>query len=91
MSDRQTLDVFVRLCADRDKECREISFPIPEGISQKDLLDYGYAIDGNEATRSVVAYTDDDDNYVPLSEALNDAQRQMVTWLGEHGFDVTFK
>jgi hypothetical protein len=93
MTDSQTepVDVFVRLCGDRrPDECRELSFRIPDGVSQAELLEAGYAIDGHSATKSVVDY-EEEGQYVPLSEALRDAQLELVKWFGERDREVVFK
>jgi len=93
MTDSQTdtVTVFVRLCGEGQKECRELSFRIPEGISQAELLDEGYAIDGHSATYAVTPYHQNDDEYVPLADALLFAQRRLVTWLDNRGYGVIFK
>jgi len=54
------------------------------------LLDQGFAIDGHAATKSVVAYYAEGE-YVPLSDALLEVQRHLVTWLAERGHEVQFK
>ena len=85
MTDSQTntVLVYVRLCGDDpNRECREISFKIPDKLPQKDLLDEGFAIDGNSASKSIVSFVTGDGVYVPLSEALLDFQRDLATSQG---------
>lgn len=95
-SKTEAVTVYVRLCADREEDCRELGFRIPKGITQLELLNAdvngGFAIDGNSATTSVVAYTEDlTGTYVPLSDALRACQLELVSWLSERGYDVEFK
>ena len=94
MSDRKALDVYVRLGSgggdEGDDTVREISFQIPEGVSQAVLLDHDYAIDGNSAVKSVEAHKNGFEQY-SLAESLADEEKTLVEWLGEKGFDVVFK
>jgi len=85
----QTILVYVRLCGG-DEDCREISFNIPEGMSQRDLLDHGFAIDGREAVKTVVTVKDNY-NHVPVARALREAQVALVQWLGDLGYEIEFK
>ena len=87
MTDRKTIDVYIRLCKENREDCREITFRIPDGISQEEVLDRGYAIDGNEALRQVP----DSDTAPALAEALRDEQYGLRAWLGEYGYEVTFR
>jgi len=95
MSDAQqtnVVDVYVRLSDDDRSDMREISFKIPAKLSQKDMLEAGFSIDGHSAARAVMAYTDDvADQYVPLQDALRDAQLELIGWLGQRGYAVNFK
>jgi hypothetical protein len=85
-----TIRVYVRLGNGSDKPVRELSFKIPSDIDQEDLLEYGFAIDGHTATLAVKAYTDEDGDFIPLSEALHDAQEEIVEWFDERDYDVVF-
>jgi hypothetical protein len=90
-SQSETVVVYVRLCGDgRSDECRELSFQIPDGISQIELLEEGWAIDGNSATSSVVDY-EEDGQYVPLSRVLRMRQLNLVKWFKKRGYEVEFQ
>jgi hypothetical protein len=95
MTDVQTrtvVDVYVRLCgAGGGEECREMGFRIPGGVEQADLLQAGFALDGNSASKSVVPFHTQNGNYVPLMEALHEEQQALVLWLGERGHTVRFR
>jgi hypothetical protein len=91
MTDRQKLTVHVTLGNGDDDRIRELSFRIPDNITQKDLLDYGFAIDGNSATVAARQYVDGDGELVPLAEALRDEQVRVLEWLGERGYEVNFR
>lgn len=86
-SQTNTVLVYVRLCGDdASRECREISFKIPDKLSQKDLLEEGFAIDGNSAMKAVTPYDD-----FQLSDVLHNSQLDLVKWLGQRGYAVEFK
>jgi hypothetical protein len=88
-AERERVRVFVRLCGEGQDNCRELSFHIPSGLSQMELLDAGFAIDGHSATKSAVwgEYSE----HLSMSDALLEAQRDLVAWLAERGYDVEFK
>jgi len=89
----KTIEVYVRLGNGPEDPVREMSIRnVPPEITQKALLDFGFAFDGNAAVSSVSAYTDDDTGrYVPLAEALREEQRGLVEWFGTFGYEVMFK
>jgi len=90
MTDRKKIqvDVYVRL--DASETGREVSFRIPDDIPQHELLDKGYAIDGNSALTGVSAYGTGED-FVSLADALREQQQSLRTWLDEKGYTVVFK
>lgn len=65
MTDSKTVTVYVRLGATKDS--RELTFKIPAGISTSELLDKGFAIDGNEAVTGIgpihSSYNDPEDGW----------------------------
>ena len=84
------LAVYVRLGA--DDSTRTITFKIPTGATQGEILSHGYAIDGNEATMEVAAVRGDRDTEPQtLFAVLRDQQLALVEWMKEKGFDVEFK
>jgi hypothetical protein len=89
-TDGKPIRVYVRLGNGSDVPARELSFRIPSDIDQEDLLEYGFAIDGNSATLAVKSHTDEDGEFIPLSEALHDAQEDLIDWFDEQGYDVVF-
>ena len=85
------LRAFSALYKKEEEATREISFQIPEGVSQSELLEHGFAIDGNSASSGVKAYFDDVvRETISLTEALHDEQVDLVKWLKEKGYDVEF-
>ena len=71
---------------------RELSFRIPDGIKQADLLAEGWAIDGHSALYGVAAHTEDvTGRWVSMAEELLDTQRYVVKFLGDKGFEVRFR
>ena len=88
----QVITVYVRLCDNNDEDpCREISFKIPEGVSQHDVLERGYAIDGNRVLKQVEGFFDvRSGEGVRLADALRDEQLALMAWLGKLGFSVVF-
>lgn len=92
--------IYVRR-GEKDQE-RTIAFRIPERINSLDLLEQGFALDGNQAIFTVGWVYDEN---VPgsgyydapfgkygetLSSALNTAQRELVRYLREQGFEPKF-
>src|SRR6185295_18541324 len=50
----KTVTIYVRLGDGQNREeQRELSFKVPEGIDSLDLLDMGFALDGNRAVFTV--------------------------------------
>jgi hypothetical protein len=105
MTDRKIMPVYVRQGAHEDE--RTIAFRIPEDIPAKDLLDAGFAIDGNSAVLSVtretypsefddLSFRDGDlskaiEDGRTLTKALRDCQQALVAWLDARGYDVEFR
>ena len=75
--------VYVRLSG---TDGREVSFRIPESISQRELLDEGFAIDGTSASQTV--YASDE---FSLSDMLRDRELELIAWFSEKGYEVEFK
>lgn len=91
MSDRKRVELYVRLGSNRDEGERELSFQIPEGLSQKDLLDHGFAVDGNSALMGITSYEDPDGGRtVSMAAALHEVQEDVMRWLTAKGYDVVF-
>ena len=87
LSTRKAIIVYVRLCdGDEQAPCREMSFRIPQGITQSDLLEAGWALDGHSAVKTVIPFEDG-----WLADALLSEQRELIAWLGKHGYSVEFK
>lgn len=87
------IEVFVRLGDGRD-DVRQLSFKPPRGRAwgARDLLAAGFAIDGNEATCAVTAWTDPrTGEYHPLAKELRRKQLELVKWFEERQTDVIFK
>jgi hypothetical protein len=96
--------IYVRLTERADKldaDERLISFRIPEGVDPMELLDEGFAIDGNQAVFTVAEVFDEGTEHPcfdapfgergeTLSRALATAQRELVSYLREHGFQPQF-
>ena len=83
--------VYVR--EGESEDVRTLSFRPPEGISQTELLDRGYAIDGNSAVYRVSATPDGGPNNeaTALMANLLFAERDLVAWLGGLGHKVEFR
>jgi hypothetical protein len=80
--------------ADADDDARRVSFRLPESengpsIDLLDILELGYAIDGNQAMLEVRAYRDGD-TYVSMPEALRTKQIALVKLLRDKGFRTEF-
>lgn len=100
MTDQTIITVYVRLCDRNRSNCREISFRIPDGLPQMEVLQHGYAIDGNRAVRQVTERWDVVDRpisgnetevLVPMAEALHEDQMALVDWLEKQGYTVKFE
>ena len=91
MTDRQTVEVFVRLRRDENPDARQLSFRIPDGLSQAELLKHEWAIDGRDAVKVIQAYTNEDDVYLALPELLLGEQMDLVNLLNTASYDVDFK
>ena len=81
--------VYTRVCGagDPSDNSREMRFRVPAGIPQRDLLEGGFALDGNMATQSVEPVGD-----WTMSDSLRVAQLELLAWLAARGYDeVEFK
>ena len=99
---QKTITVYTRLAGDDEQsETRRLTFRIPDDINPTDLLEYSFAIDGNQAAGDIAQRPDGDgfegpflayDNGWPqsLMIALADSQRAIVNYLEEHGYKVNF-
>jgi hypothetical protein len=84
--------IRTRLGAADDDSSREISFRIPDDVDPFELLELGWAIDGNEAAFTV-QYDPEDEHFsgipyggISLTAALADTQKSLVAWLRERGY-----
>jgi len=85
-SKKDEVRVFVRLGSPENHDEREISFRVPERVSLRELLELGYAVDGNTAVMTVWA-----EGTTPLAEKLHDEQLALLDWLEtENGYRVSF-
>lgn len=94
-----TITVYVRRCGQRRDECRQLTFELPDGLPQSELLDWGWAIDGNQAIKQVTDTWEDAetpvdgrlyDVHVPVADVLREEQVALVKQLGEKGYAVKF-
>jgi hypothetical protein len=89
----RTVEVYVRLSQDERDWVRDISFKIPkgvEGFSTREVLEAGFAIDGNSAVCSVTFGHDNTGKYTPLADALREKQLELVRWFDDRGCEVAF-
>jgi len=88
---KTTIEVHVYRTADEDADARHMSFTIPEGIAQAELLERGWAIDGPYALKTVEPYVDSAGTTWSLGDALQSEEHDLVTWLGDkEGHEVRF-
>jgi hypothetical protein len=95
--------VYVRLDGG-DEDARILSFKRPSGITSKDALEAGIAVDGDDLVVGVTA--DGMDGGYPdfgqpfgagyeqprsLSRNLLEAQRGLAQWLSDRGYEVEFR
>lgn len=87
-----TVRIYTRLGAGNDSSLRRVSIRIPEGLDPLELLDLGFAIDGNEAVFDV-AYDSNERAFgslygwePTLNTALASTQKRLVIFLREKGF-----
>ncbi len=73
----QPVEVYVRR-GSSNKEERYITFCIPEWLSQGEVLDKGWAIDGNQVLFTVAKGN------------LLSAERELVEWFRQKGHGITF-
>lgn len=78
-----TIRVYVRKV---DDQRRRVSFNTPPSVPVADLLNMGYAVDGNECV-FVVGGSD----ALDLVTALLSAERELVRYLSDHGYDAEFR
>lgn len=96
--------VFVRRGPNDDTNARVVSFKIPDGLDPLDLLDRGFAIDGDMASFTVYPVLVEV-NGLPtfeyestlvsqtrfsLTDALADAQKELVSFLSGKGYAPEF-
>lgn len=90
--DLEVIRVFVRLCKDENgnhrENCRELRFRVPLDLSQRELLEAGFAIDGNSATKGIVW---DGHTRLTISDELRAEQVRLVAWLAERGYEAEFE
>lgn len=55
-----------------------MTFRIPPGLSQAEVMEHGYGIDGLAALRTIPR------------EDLDQAERDLIAWLSSYGHEVTF-
>lgn len=72
----QPVQVYVRRGLDADE--RYIAFQIPDWLNQGEILDKGWAIDGNQVLFAV------------SKRELLEAERQLVEWFRQKGHGITF-
>jgi hypothetical protein len=98
MADRESITVYVRLGPNDDENQRLLSFRRPSDIPTSELLQLGFAIDGNQVV-SCVAWMEDEEGFtgpiqpgveVTLIDALRQEERALAAWLDGHGYDVEF-
>jgi len=70
------VSVYVRKGIENDE--RYMTFRFPDWLSQGEVLDMGWAVDGNQVL--VFAYKAD----------LQTVQRKIVEWFRQKGFGITF-
>jgi len=100
MQDRK-IEVYVRR---EGREARTLSFNPPPEVSQKEALNKGFAIDGNSYVLGVTGDSVVGDEVIsgsalgpspevprPLPVVLADSQLEVTNWLGNLGYEVTFK
>jgi len=95
---REPIQVYVRKL---DDDARSLSFRLPEGLPQADLVEKRVALDGNQALWTVgpVATSGPTQwrgrfniRYQPnLSDALAEEQAELVAWAKTKGYEVTFR
>ncbi len=97
----ETITVYIRKGA-HDRE-RLFSFMRPDSIPTTEVMEKGLAIDGNQVLFAVTGYynKDEDEWYYDhpfvaspntgnLPEALLEAEKGLVAWLGESSYEVDF-
>jgi hypothetical protein len=72
----ETVSVYVRKGLEDDE--RYLTFRFPEWLSQGEVLDKGWAVDGNQV---LVCTT---------KAELQTVERDMVDWFRQKGFGITF-
>jgi hypothetical protein len=94
--------VYVRLVPgdENGHDGRVLSFKVPAGIDPIELLDHGFALDGNQAAATVgpTFHINQEPGYVgpfdifgaSLTDALARTQRELVEYFRERGFEPRF-
>lgn len=110
---RSIVQVFVRKGAYEGQ--RVLSFTLPRGLRSAEIIQRGFAIDGNRAIAVIHWHTTVTDHEITTPEwshdkntpppdsavlykfhpqvlqVLHDAERMLVTWLTDLGYEVEFK
>jgi hypothetical protein len=96
-TNKPTVQVFVRLGAGDNESARTLSFFVPDGISQEELLDKDIAIDGNRALIGI-GYDPNDSLFwgsltggsSSLGAALTTEEKALAAFLAKYGYSVKF-
>ena len=95
-AEQQTVTVYVRkfdipaVRAFENEEGRRMSFRMPTSIDVFELIERGYAIDGNQAVMDIQAYVTEGGRFIPLADALREEQLNLLAYLREKGFSPQF-
>ena len=82
---KSTIQVYVRKGEDDE---RLLSFRLPDDLSSRDVIEHGFALDGNTAIRSVPRTAASGGSF---AERLFAAQQDVVHWLEGLGYTCEFK
>ena len=80
----ETIQVYVRLGTNENE--RTLTFRRPLDISDDEILDFGYAIDGRDIMASVEPTADG----TSLAENLANIQKEIRDWMKKHDHEVEF-
>lgn len=68
---------------------RLVSFQPPTDVPQGEVIEHGYAFDGQSVVKSVQQVLPGSDR--TLADRLLEVQKDLITWLGRYGYTVEFK